>query len=522
MFCALVVLRPKTKHVLSKDLNETSNMFPAPVVYSPPVNPLKYKVRSLTLYDVGTYNAQFMRPMQLNSDHDGVNRLSGFIDANGPSALQGPALAGLAHSVVGISGTPVAQVGIPNGFDTKRLAFVMIVEESAILGTTVVHHIQGYTDHYGMSLQGSIDPQMRFYINNVASLSRNVGPTGQIETRLLSVFQLINGNLVRENMQMQGSTAFTIRPFDLAAGASLQNMNLGASFAGTDICDTRTEVTNGLRAVNRTQLPPASYLSDLLCAYRDSSQARHYGLDSEGIFGQMVSDLSAGNAMDNMFIEQLKTRSNDYQLGGSCFNLKILQEFVPNTPAPQYFRLSSQAVSKLTTAGSTAYLNGADLPTQVACQISSGVSSIMLNNFIGAISFVCTNAVVGGQLSIPSVASVSSFIEADTPYFIQRFCDQFLKLVANYVTHGNQLSFSASINADLNRDITIDLSIGGNPLERFAFPAFCDNLLSPLLVPSRAMYSDAVQSAESLLSALNFIPETPSAFSKSLTNFPTL
>jgi hypothetical protein len=141
----------------------------------------KFTLVRLLIQDTGTYNQQVSRPYQaktLGSALDDLsNRISSATRADPTARINGNLIAGLSHNLV----SPVAnwdrQLYIPNGWQEPRLRFTLEVSLDTAFGTEV-YFFQGYTENKDVSVTGTINPDMVFFINSYLRINRGRGNTG--------------------------------------------------------------------------------------------------------------------------------------------------------------------------------------------------------------------------------------------------------------------------------------------------------------------------------------------------------
>jgi len=128
----------------------------------------QFNVTKLMFIETGEYHQQAARPYNTYiNDTNNVNLLkTATQDGNNISANS---VAGIASNIIMPSTEAGRDINIAQGWGERRYRFFMEVE--MMVGAMATRKIIiGYTDHVGVGMGGSLDPNMRMYINNVIVL----------------------------------------------------------------------------------------------------------------------------------------------------------------------------------------------------------------------------------------------------------------------------------------------------------------------------------------------------------------
>ncbi len=107
---------------------------------------------------------------------------------------------GIAGQLVSPSAAPHGAIGIANGWDTRRLRFILEYHVQMNTGAYCIYYIQGYTDHPGIIMRGpnsKFDDNMLFFINSITAIQRSTINTGlgtEVVDRVLGFDQLLSRN----------------------------------------------------------------------------------------------------------------------------------------------------------------------------------------------------------------------------------------------------------------------------------------------------------------------------------------
>src|ERR1039457_7087159 len=123
------------------------------------------KINKVLLIETGSYNTQYRRSYDTHLEGNAMNtileKLSG-VNKYSPSLMST-----IAGQFISPTATPEKPLELINGWNERRMRFMMEIEFVHRMGAKVTQVILGYTEYSGVSLNASIDPRMTFYINSV-------------------------------------------------------------------------------------------------------------------------------------------------------------------------------------------------------------------------------------------------------------------------------------------------------------------------------------------------------------------
>jgi hypothetical protein len=125
-----------------------------------------------------SYKDVYQRTYSINGSHgaiDEISRVFNESNVNLYGKISDITMAKVASSVIGLSNRVTGMADIPNGWNQRRLQFMMAVELTDG-DITHISYIQGYSEYHDPSLTGRIDPNMRFFINSVTDVQRRIDP----------------------------------------------------------------------------------------------------------------------------------------------------------------------------------------------------------------------------------------------------------------------------------------------------------------------------------------------------------
>jgi hypothetical protein len=441
------------------------------------------------IQETGTYEDQFRRPYHTSLDARTQRDLLEAVD--GKNKITAAAIASVANDFIKPSAQPESQIGIANGWDTKRLRYFLEIQSLDFIGNTTHIYVVGYTDYTGLSLSLSIDPNMVFFINavNITRTSRVSTPLGnQIHHNLIDASHvLVNDKYDGIGPNYGSNKAFGLRPEDIFNRQS--NSDLREGLEDTDfLTDTRLSLTsNAIKSKRSNSIVPV-YTSQLLDSFIQTRTSEHYS-DMATIRSTAADTVASLSTSKDPFMSFIASR-NQFS-ASNRFTFADLQAFDPNViHVTTVVPVNSHYSSNLHQRGMTASWGGGDYNTQFATMISQSVPSYMLGFTINKIHLFSTNMDIGGGITT-KIANVKSFNEnIDITANIQAFIFKLETELLKGLSYNNQLSFQLEMVCDLLGETWIKISINGEPQIDYVCPSFCDSLFVPVVT-----YSEDVQTS---------------------------
>lgn len=530
-------------------MNETTALMPRPRGYGPV--PAEARIIKLLIYETGEYNQQWSRPYTTNFDGHVVNQfheqLQG-LDHYSPANFTG-----IAQSFI----KPAAQVdlqnggiAIPEGWNSRRCRFMMVVEYDGHLGMRMQEILTGWTTHVGAMPQGGIlgheaqqlmvDNDMQFFVN--ASIQVQVkeefGPAGRRETMAVAKNSHILAD-PRYNSIFTTNTQERMRPTDLFAVMSRSHMHALRDAhgeipgVGPRLFDGRNAMTNMAALSLRSNVIPAAYMSRVVDNYHNAAvtnsdpakangdfytNARSYsndGLVSQDEVLRMISDLR-GEPISN------------------TFRFRDLVRLDPTIQGRVVGRCSgrTEKIQNMHQAGMTNEWHGRDVVTLAATIVSQCVPGIMADLALTRLHFRTHNEMAASgsysavdpttYLSRPgrepdfAILNVAGFGDQDLTPAMYAFEKRFWFEVMKDLCFDNQVRFMLEVNADMMGETVVNISLDGRPIEQFVTPSFADALLTPLVTNNHEHVVRVAEDFNTLLKAV--VPANDEASSTAFFN----
>lgn len=450
----------------------------------------KMRILRVVCTRTGTYNPMFARPFITNVDGHTLGIVVDRALNSGTGKLTGAALAGATTGILTPNPTAGAEIQIGGGWNESRIRFFMEVECQSSLGTTSIYYLQGYTSYPGISDSGAIDPQMEFIFNSFVSVSRVMQPTpaGYVTRDIVS-----NSGQIINNHNWAGmfsNSQYLMRPQDIFTGMhSAYVQNLGNASTLGQVTDARAQFRGNVECNRRSNNVPSNYLGTVIDSFYHSTVNSSYGDTDIAVLDaaqQFVQDPRANE------IPLLAALSERYGRGiTNRFTWGDLLSVDPGAAQNLVFiRHDANMMSQVHTAGSTSYWNGANYHTQVASILAAAIPALMFDCMLTRLAFRSTNSNFGQVITI--VSGAEGFTSIESHQLAEMFVRRFESEVARDISYNNQEQFDISVMCNLYGETIIDISMAGQPSERFTVPSFCDNLFAPILAPDAAAFGNIV------------------------------
>ena len=465
-----------------------------------------WKIDQLVIQETGTYNTMFDRPYDTNISGYNLNHITERAIQNKGSRLNANVFTGIASSFLAPSSSPMGEIPIFNGWQEKRLRFMLVLNTVTNTGSNVIHYIQGFTSHAGISIvTKAIDPEMLFVINSITKVNRCLVRDAAGNSRY-SDFMSSSNHLLSEPLNLGNShlptVAYGLRPEDVFTGMHGNYMSMGYSNQG-NLTDTRRYIQGTPKASNRSNAMPANYLGRTLEGYRDGMEMLEFGQNDAQIYERARSSCNEVNIGEDSFMMLLQQNPNGANRISKQFRFSELQYIDPSVASRVYYMaLTPTAKAGLHTAGSTEHWHGSDRITQVATIISQSIPALMMEMLIGKIHLRSTNMDVTGGMNTSIIDGMSLAGEAIVSN-LELFKSRFEKEMMFDLTLGNQEVYAVEINADIYGQTEVFLSLNGSPSTPFVTASFADSLIVPVMTTNANLYQKNISDFDSLTSNIN-------------------
>ena len=457
--------------------------YPAP--YHSKTNGIKnLAITKLVIISTGTYNEQYIRPYSMDVRGDSLDLVKSVID--GSSVITSSMLSGISNQILRPSAQVERNVAVNNGWNERRLRFMMQIQYERG-GFTMFDIVLGYTEYSGVTMNGAIDPNMRFYVNSIINQRSTLvsTPTGmQNQVVTADACHVLMDNVTQNVYQNNETLTYHMRPEDLYKVMDTASDIPSEMMDG--VMDFRLITKNDPSMSRRKNNIASYYTAQMLNGYR-TGVVGQYGTTEESYMNALGA-VREQSIVQNAFLNKL------FQLSGqhtSAFTMNDLMQIRPDIMSVyKYVSLNEvQKMSQVHAAGSTAEWHSSDIETQYASIISQTVPALMMDYGFAQLRFVSTNQGVTAQpeTSILHANSFSSIpLVAQSEALKQRIDTELIR----DLTYNNQISYSLTGSFDLLGESMISLSMNGGPIIDYTVPSFADALFSPVITANAGRVTD--------------------------------
>lgn len=463
------------------------------------------RIAKVILQETGTYNPLFNRPYQTHVNDVTMDETIRRIDEFDRQAITGKMLVGIAGNILKPSATPGSEIAIPNGWNERRIRFVIEVHVEFSTGSTMLYYLQGYTDYPGVTLQGAVAPDMQFIVNSIIGVSRTTIPTpAGMQTRdIVSE----SSQLLADNFGGYGGfqqQQFSMRPQDVFNGIQSQYLSSYTENPG-NIMDTRSMIRREPLRSTRSNNVAASFMARVLDANQMGHQLSQYGQDDRDILSQSRFHVAEPPIHENIVIRTLSEMTGSF--AKNRFTFSEFERLDPNVcnvtnyHAPGAMMQVSNHLPVHQT-GATEYWTGSDIVTQTATVLSNAVPALMMDLLISNVTFMSTNHTIGCVQDTRLVNAIS-LSSADMRQNYEVFRRRVESELLFDLTFGNQEAYTLNMTCDMFGETWIELSFAGYPSTQFVVPSFCDTLYAPVVTSNKDSFDVLVNDFNTLLGAVN-------------------
>lgn len=477
-----------------------------------PNNP-DIRVVSLTLNDTGSFGDQVLRTYETRVDGYSINALNESINnsfTTGGSSnyrLNPGSLSSAVGNLISVSAAPKQSIHIDNGWDMNRLRFLLVLElNSSVQRENLYYYFQGYTNHRGIGMGGSLDPNMLFEINSFVVARRvNVQtPMGNTtSTRVADAVSVVNltGNDLGRNIT-------TIRPSDLFANMQTNETVRHLGDEDVLVFDNRTTpLVNEPVASSKRNYNPTDYLSTLINSYSTGMVTASDAFTDSGVninraadnslFGVALSSSRDPLLSNNPFIRAL-SHINSNPSAVTRFTLRDLADIDPNTTKVINYIDSTKSLRSMQSYANYESWGSQTREAVAATMIFNSLSSMMMEMFVMNLSIVSTNSTMNGA-PITTVVNANTPDNQNLPRIMEHICARFENEVMWGLSFNNQETFNVEINIDLYGSSAINISFNGDPMTPFQRASFADSLYQPVVCADKFLKDNISNDIETLL-----------------------
>jgi hypothetical protein len=469
-------------------------------------------VKQMLIQETGSYHPIVHRPINPVMEHSTIEAIAG--RAMESTAQGADITSGLLTGLVSRSFAPPSQhsgvVFIPNGWTQPRLRFLLEIEYTMSTGMRGSYHIQGYSDHPGVHYTGVgqalFDEHMPWIINSYIKSTEKSSwtPDGRIVTQMhvSESAHVIDDGFHIENHET--GDVYRMRPQDIVTGLmSLDRANdaSGTLFAnGNPLNDPFQPIHHSNNTMKGGSVPsarandmPTVYAAAILNSVAQGYNNMEIGQTPANALSTARARVYERPLAENVFIHSLGLAT-----GRPCptyFTLKELFavdanshnniNFVPLTPNDI---LKPHNVVGSDTCAWTENTNESVMATVLA----SSVPSLMLQNYMTTIGFLCTNDTPDRRMKFDLITTPIFLGAMDLRHLINSFAGRLEHEIMFDQSFGNEQTYAISFLGDVFGETRITVSIDHGPFTQYATPSFADAKLATVFTPNNMIYRNAL------------------------------
>lgn len=469
--------------------------------YGIPVN-ATMNVKRLLLREVLEQQSQTITPYassytaEERNKFDEITRGGALIDQN--------SLSGIANAILRPNARAAATARVENGWTTRRFYFWMEMDIQRNANSVNTEIVSGFTDYLGASMQtASIDPQLKFYVNNHMVVNQVLSVTGAGNASSWVPMVSANNQVIVPTVLDGASTQ---RPTDLFTGPLIESSvteimsNAGAVAAPTLISGEQVKLSR------RDNLTPGAFLANTLQSQRQARLTSSFmgAEDDMAVLSGAATrtnehDAAASPILRNLMQESDFLRNGFFTYGellgmDSTGNLDTRVEVVFN---------KAETVWDSFSAENTQHWNGGDHTTMVSKKLAVQFTKLALDNLCTGFEFTATNATPNGVMTvvITNMHLFSNSLPGEV--YLDRISAglEALLLAESFLMPMSTIQMRASVNPfGTTRMFT---SIDGEPEVPYMLATFSDSVISAIVNPSM----EAVMTLSSDLRGLSAITD---------------
>lgn len=439
-------------------------------------------IKQLLLIATRTYKPIYNRTYTLNTTNATLQRMCDMARPDGTSSrrIMDTHIAKFVPEIINMDPVVSGEVKIPHGWSTERLRFLMEVEYG-YMGTNIVAYIQGFTEFHDPSYSDKIDPNMKFYINSITTVIKQVDPvTGILTVRPYDSYNVLT-NIEGENYPgIQSSYDKVIRPQDIFNNYYLEEKyNIGEDSINNVSDELAPNKVLTSRKINNN---PLNYMARGIEAYRSAQVSSDVSWDTQSIMDNAKVGVAEPSISNNPFIFNLMNLTG--MLSPSHFTYNMLMSMDPGiiSKTKKFNREFLGTVEQYNTFLDSDNTNETIQPTienMKAAFLANIIPSLCIECLITDCNMSITNA--GGQPTVIITSANSMIEDINMISFIDKLELRINDLVIPKLTEFNQLLVEAHISCNIIGDFTVGISIGGHEVEIFRYPAYADSLYTPMI-----------------------------------------
>ena len=482
-------------------------------------------VVSLIVQETGTYESQYKRPYQTNLTGDVYNKIMSSIESNPSHKLAPNAISDFANEFIQPQSAPDGnEIYIPNGWQTRRLRFLLHIRTINYANQAIDQYIIGFTDIPGYSLSGHLDPNMIFNINGVYT---TISVKMQTPSGYVGYNRLTDASHLLSNDNYEGiisnNQVYGLRPEDVYTNIHKSVLKDHLLDDSDIMLDTRGVIGRATVKSRRDNAIAPVYTSNLINNYiqsieiadKDKMENHHYDVDSgyNTALEYAVQSVAAPDISNDPFLSFVRSRTGSMVC--NKFNLNDLQAFDPNYINVTQFvsRSSADYQDDLHIVGRGSDWNGTNIQTMFATTLSQSIPGYMIQFGFLKASFISSNYTNGSEINTTFIRVSTFNNHLGNQKEIEGLTFRINNEIMKALSYGGMITFSVEATIDLLGETKLVISINGEPSELFVCPSFSDSLMAPVFTNNINTVNHIAQDFSNIVDSVrNLNPVQPYGF----------
>lgn len=463
------------------------------------------------------YRNMYQRAYNVHASNNDILNLENIMQntpiSDGSYSIAKTTVANTLANVVNLETIPHNRtpVFIPNGWSTPRLRFILEVEDE-INGQCKVSIISGYTEYSDLSMSDHIDPNMKFYINNISVMYKTILADGSIRympSQHFNVMADMFGNMQYEELDSYGNKL--IRPKDVVEDMLATN-EFGNSYANV-INTTGTITSNNVHTSSKVNNNSVGYLTKTIDAYLTGKRLASVSHSDLDILKEASAQVTEPNIYSIGFIKLLSNLTHSTNVVSFTLNnLAQLDPTVSNrvTLITHNTGYGYRDVNVLSNVTDSEDILNPTIETMKVSELVFSVGSIMVENLFDKLGFSISNA--SGQLVVIPTTAASILQTYGVPAniinnYINRAMTAISTLLCPKLTDNGATLVELHYSSELSGDTVVSISLNGQMPIVYRYPTFADSLFTPVVTNS-ATKDDVSSTFQLLFDATTVLPQT--------------
>lgn len=474
--------------------------------FAPQARQARIVVKKFLITETGTYQDQYRRPYVAQSTPHALSVIDERIHSK-VEKITPDTFGGITNEFLTLQTQPEKNTAIVNGWNNKRLRFMLELEIVTAVGLVITEVLTGFSESFGLSYlnfggHAQLDDKMPFYINSVLQVTTTQAATAVGVREYVNVTE--NTQIVADNNfdnMYQDGQKFRMRPSDVFA-----TMTLNALSDAGSVYDSRTSISQQPMKSRRSNALPTEYAAHMLETYRIAQmQSEGFGQSEEQILGRARNTVVEVTAGDDALMKAISALRH-----GPITNWFTLNELLmvdPNALNPMHFKVMS-ALEAVRQAPATNFQGftlsndrsdgrewySSDYTTHAAAIIAQAVPAMVADLALTKVGIHTTNMVAQGfapQMSLygqrpvlttfSTILSFSDKMQHQAAHAGEVLKQRLEQRLLRDISQNGVVDFDIDMFIDLTGDSVLLISVGGSQKEKYVVPSFCDALMVPVI-----------------------------------------